>query len=261
MKFENAIDYVGDNHGPSQGALVNIIFRFILNLGAAMACWIPMNLFHKNGEFAGTAMIIAIAVLNFFYAINAVVWPNNDIASWTKGYGWCDIQLILWVPLETLNAAAVCAVMQNIADQVAIVRASGLTGQERRRKHIIQAFIILPVPMLQIILYYFVIAMRYNISGIIGCQAVFDPDWVFLVFFILPCPMFAISAAYFAGKLKRFSLFFSVFKISNSPLRQPSLGGATDKSTQFHEGRCGVLVIMALKPGTQRRGGDFTLWR
>lgn len=200
MKLEDAIKFVGVDYGPSTGQLINIIFRCTLNLISAVACWMPMRLFYKNRELAGTTMVIAIAILNFYYFVNALIWPNNNIAGWSKGYGWCDIQLASWVPLETLNAAAVCAILHNVSNQVALMRASGLSGKEKRRKHLIQALIIFPIPVLQLILHYFVIAIRYNISGVVGCQAVFDGDWVFLVFFILPCPMFSAVAAYFAGK-------------------------------------------------------------
>lgn len=207
MKFEDAIVSIGDDTGSSRGMIANIIFRFILNLGAAFACWIPMRLFYRNRELAGAAMVTATAILNFYYGVDSIIWPDNDVQAWFKGYGWCDIQLILWMPLETMNAAAICAVMQNIANQVSLMRASGLTGHEKRRKHIIQALIIFPMPALQATLYYFTIGMRYNISGIIGCQAVFQNNWVFLVFFLLPCPMFAVAAAYFAGESTAFALF------------------------------------------------------
>lgn len=208
MKLDAALALVGGDDNPTPGMLANIIFRFILNLGAAIACWVPLRLFHKNGELAGFSMVLATAILNFFYALNAVIWPNNDMSQWVKGYGWCDVQLALWMPLETLNAAAVCAVMQNIAAQVSVMRASTLTRQEKRRKHLIQALIIFPLPLLQLVLYYFAIAMRYNISGIIGCQAVFEANWVFLVFFLMPCPIFAVGAAYFSGLFFSFHGFF-----------------------------------------------------
>lgn len=201
MRLEAAVASVGGDYGPDPGMLANIVFRFTLNLTAAVACWVPMRLFHRNDELAGTAMAIAMALLNFYYALNSVIWSNNDIGSWPKGYGWCDIQLVSWIPLETLNAAAICAVMQNVSKQVSLARASDLTNEENRRKQINQALIIFPIPALQVILYYFVITMRYNISGIIGCQAVFEANWVFLVFFVLPCPIFAVAAAYFAGQI------------------------------------------------------------
>lgn len=200
MQLEAAIESVGGDYGPSPGILANIILRFTLNLAAAIACWVPLKLFHRKGELAGTAMVAAMALLNFYYALNSVVWHNDDVGSWPKGYGWCDIQLVSWIPLETLNSAAICAVMQNIANQVSLMRASGLTREEKTRKQIIQALIVFPLPVLQVVLYYFVIPMRYNISGIIGCQAVFQANWLFLVFFIVPIPVFAVAAAYYAGE-------------------------------------------------------------
>lgn len=175
MNLQSVIAYVGSFYGPTPDAMVNIFFRILLNLAAAVSCWVSLRLFHKNGELAGASMVVVIVLLNFFYAVNALLWPTDDIFNWPKGYAWCDIQLVLWVPLETLNAVAVCAVMQNIANQVSLLRATELTCEEKRKKRIFQALILFPVPVLQIVLYYFFIAMRYNISGIIGCQTVFDP--------------------------------------------------------------------------------------
>lgn len=202
MRLDAAIAYVGGDQDPTPGMLANIIFRFIINLAAAVACWVPASLFHKNGELAGTAMVIATAILNFYYAVNAVIWHDNDFGSWSQGHVWCDVQLLSFIPLETLNAAAICAVMQNISNQVSLMRSSGFTSKEKTRKNVLQALIIFPIPALQAILYYFTIARRYNISGIIGCQAVFTGNWVFLTFFLLPCPIFAVAAAYFAGESK-----------------------------------------------------------
>ncbi|CAN8097230.1 unnamed protein product [Discula destructiva] len=199
MKLDDATAFVGGDYDPTPLMTTNIVFRFVLNLGAAFACWVPLNLFYRHRELAGAAMVMATAIMNFYYGINSIIWPNNDIASWFGGFVWCDVQLALWTPLETINAAAICAVMQNIANQVSLMRASSLTPQEKRRKHMVQALIIFSVPVLQLILYYFTIGMRYNISGIVGCQAVFQANWVFLVAFILPCPLFAVAAAYFAA--------------------------------------------------------------
>lgn len=200
MRFDDAISFVGDDWGPTPLMVTNICFRFVLNLGASLACWVPLRLFYKNREFAGVAMVMATATMNFYYGVNAMIWPTNHIENWFTGYCWCDIQLAMWTPLETINAAAICAVMHNISNQVSLMRASDLTVHEKRRKHLIQALVIFPIPAMQLALYYFTIGMRYNISGILGCQAVFQANWIFLVFFLLPCPIYALVAAYFARK-------------------------------------------------------------
>ncbi|KAK2604557.1 hypothetical protein N8I77_007475 [Diaporthe amygdali] len=198
MHLEQAIDYVGGNYGPSTGQLLNIIFKCILHFGAVAACLVPLQLFSVSGELAGVVLVISSGIMNFYQFINALVWHNDDIANWPRGYGWCDVQLASACPLETLVAASICAILRNVANQISSLRATALTGNEKRRKNLVHALIIFPVPLLQGILYYFVIAVRYNISGIIGCQAVYQTNWVFLVFFLLPCPIFALSAGYYA---------------------------------------------------------------
>lgn len=209
MNLDQAIAHVGSHTAPTPSMLANIIARIIVNFTAFFACWVPFRLFHQHAELAGAAMVLATCILNLYYALNAVIWHNDDIHGWPKGNIWCDVQLASFIPLETLNAAAICAVMANIAKSVSptsnkMLSAALLTQGERRRKHLVQALIIFPVPLLQAVLYYFNIAMRYNISGIVGCQAVFPGNLVFLTVYLLPCPLFAVVAAYFAGKLSIF---------------------------------------------------------
>ncbi|KAG6364549.1 hypothetical protein INS49_006151 [Diaporthe citri] len=198
MHLEQAIDYVGGNYGPSTGQLLNIICRSILHFAAVVACLVPMQLFCRSGELAGATLVISGALMNLYHFTNTLTWHNDDIANWPRGYGWCDIQLASAVPLETMVAASTCAILRNVAIQISSLRATTLTGSEKRRKNLAHALIIFPVPLLEGILYFFVIKMRYNISGIIGCQAIFQTNWVFVVFFLLPCPIFSLCAGYYA---------------------------------------------------------------
>lgn len=200
MRLEDAITYVGGDYGPTTDQLLNIIFKSILHFAAVVACLVPMQLFCRRGELSGATLVISGVIMNLYHFINTLTWHNDDIANWSRGYGWCDIQLATAVPLETLVAASTCAILRNVANQISSLRATTLTGNEKRRKNLTHALIIFPVPLLQGILYFFVIGMRYNISGIVGCQAVFQTNWVFLVFFLFPCPIFSLCAGYYAGK-------------------------------------------------------------
>lgn len=200
MLRKDAIAEVGPNTQPDVSALLNIIFRVFFNLSAGIACWVPARLLWKNGELAGTTMVIVVAIINFHFAINTLLWPNDDIGNWYDGSGWCDYQVATWIPLETLNAAGVCAIMYHIANQVSLMRATALSLTEKRRKQIIQALIIFPIPVIELALYWLVVAQRYNITGIVGCQPIYDPSWVFLVFFQLPPAVYSVLAGWFAGK-------------------------------------------------------------
>lgn len=249
MHLEEAIEYVGGNYGPSTGQLLNIICRSILHFAAVVACLVPMQLFCRSGELAGATLVISGALMNLYHFTNTLTWHNDDIANWPRGYGWCDIQLASAVPLETLVAASTCAILRNVAVQISSLRATTLTGSEKRRKNLAHALIIFPVPSLQVILYFFVIKMRYNISGIIGCQAVFQTNWVFVLFFLLPCPILSLCAGYYAGKPLLQCSQPCILLTCGHP--QSSHGGGTGRLTTSLERVCGTLVTPALRPETQ----------
>ncbi|POS81545.1 pheromone receptor-1 [Diaporthe helianthi] len=198
MRLEEAIDYVGGDFGPSNVQLINIILRCILHFAAVVVCVVPMHLFCRSGELAGATLVASGAMVNLYHFCNTITWHNDDVANWPLAYGWCDIQLASTVPLETLVAASTCAILRNVSNSIISIRTTALMKSERRRKNLFYAFLIFPIPLLQVILYFFVTGQRYNISGIIGCQAVFQTNWVFLIFFILPCPIYALFAGYYA---------------------------------------------------------------
>lgn len=215
-----------------------------------------MQLFCRSGELAGATLVISGALMNLYHFTNTLTWHNDDIANWPRGYGWCDIQLASAVPLETLVAASTCAILRNVAIQISSLRATTLTGNEKRRKNLAHALIIFPVPLLQVILYFFVIKMRYNISGITGCQAVFQTNWVFVLFFLLPCPILSLCAGYYAGKPLLQCFQPCILLTCGHP--QSSHGGGTGRLTTSLERVCGTPVAPALRPETQGQGESST---
>ncbi|KAG8165720.1 hypothetical protein KVR01_004272 [Diaporthe batatas] len=170
MRLEDAIDYVAGDYGPSNAQLFNIILRSILHFAGVMACVVPMHLFCRSGEIAGATLVASGAIVNLYHLCNTITWYNDDIASWPLAYGWCDFQVATTVPLETLVAASTCAILRNVSNSITSLRVTALRKSEKRRKNLIHALIIFPVPLLQAILYYFVAAQRFNISGIIGSR-------------------------------------------------------------------------------------------
>lgn len=247
MLLEQAITYVTGDYGPSTTQLLNIILRCILHFAAVVVCVVPMHLFCRSSELAGATLVVSGVIMNLYHLINTLTWHNDDIANWPRAYGWCDIQLASGVPLETLVAASTCAILRNVANQISSLRATALRDSEKRRKNLTHALIIFPIPLVQVILYFFVIGMRYNISGIIGCQAVFQTNWVFLVFFLLPCPIFSLCAGYYAGKRVARSFYPRVILMCSS---QSSHGGDTGRLTPSLEKTCGILGTRVLRPET-----------
>lgn len=239
MRLEDAIDYIAGDYGPSPAKLVDIIMRCILHFAAVVACVVPMHLFCRSGELAGATLVASGAIKNLYHFCNTITWYNADIANWPRAYGWCDIQSATAVPLETLVAASTCAILRNVSNSIVSLRAAALRKSEKRRKNIIHALLIFPVPLLQVILYFFVIRKRYNISGTIGCQAVFQTNWVFLVFFILPCPIFAFCAGFYASKPIHHHYLQPRALLTCSPQSPP--GGDTGGSIKSLGRTCGAL--------------------
>jgi len=159
-----------------------------------------MRLLWRNGEFAAATLYVVVTILNVYYFVNALIWPDNNVQSWYAGYGWCDLQVYTIFPLETVYSACIFAVMRNLANRVGLMRATSLNAGERKRRNIIEALIIFPVALLQVLLTYFVLAQRYNVSTLIGCTSAYDPSWPFFVFFELPSPIYTFGAAIYASE-------------------------------------------------------------
>ncbi|KAK4196502.1 putative pheromone receptor [Triangularia verruculosa] len=178
---------------------VNLFFRVFLGLISLFITWVPARLLFRSGEFAGTVLCVITMILNSFTVINALIWRDNNVEEWFAGYGWCDIQTYIKFGLDTAFNISLFEIMRGLASKVAMNRATTLTSKERRRNRIVSAAVIFTVPAVQMILTYFVAVGRYNVSTLVGCGVYYFPNWIFLVFFVLPTPIFAVAAAIMAG--------------------------------------------------------------
>ncbi|KAK3322344.1 pheromone A receptor-domain-containing protein [Apodospora peruviana] len=178
---------------------VNLFFRVFLGFLSIFIAFVPARLLWWNGEFAATVFCITTIISSFFYAVNALIWRDDKIKTWYAGYGWCDVQVYIVFALETCYNICLFEIMRGLASKVALLRIGGLTTRERRRQHITSALVIFTIPFLQVVLTYFIIHRRYNVSTLAGCTAVYDHDWVFLVFFVLPSPIFILGAGIMAA--------------------------------------------------------------
>lgn len=179
---------------------VNLFCRVFLGLVSLFVTWIPARLLWRNGEFAGTCLCVTIWVLNFKTVVNALIWHNDNVTIWYAGYGWCDLQAYLSFPLHTAFNISLFEIMRGLASKVALHRVLAPTRKERHRERIISALVIFTFPVIQIALAYLVNLGRYNISTLVGCNVLYWPSWVYLVFYIIPTPSFAIAGAVMAGE-------------------------------------------------------------
>lgn len=182
------------------GLQANLFFRVFLGFVSLFVTWVPARLLWRNGEFAGTVFCVAMMVINFFTLVNALIWPDNNVADWFAGYGWCDLENYIYFAMHSVFNISLFEIMRSLASKVALDRAVRPTASERRRERIISALVIFTVPVIQVALTYVVIGGRYSVYTLVGCVPVYYPSWIYLVFYVLPTPIFILGAAVMAGE-------------------------------------------------------------
>ncbi|OIW33834.1 mating type pheromone G-protein coupled receptor [Coniochaeta ligniaria NRRL 30616] len=176
---------------------INLFFRVFLGILANLLCWVPMRLLWKNGEFSAAVYCVTTMTLNLYYVVNALLWRDDNVKDWFAGYGWCDLQMYTVFALETLYAACLSEIMRNLAKKVAMMRATSLSSSEKRRRILVEALIIFPFPLLQVIMTYFVLAQRYNVSTLIGCTNFYYRTWPYVVVYHVPTNVFSILSVFY----------------------------------------------------------------
>nr|CAO78568.1 pheromone receptor 1 [Neurospora crassa] len=181
------------------GLQVNLFFRVFLGILGILIPLVPARLLWINGEFSATVHCMSTVTLNFFYVVNSLIWRDNNVKKWYAGYGWCDFHTYVFFAVETVFHTTLFDIMLGLANKIGNPRVTSLSPKEKKRKDRISALIIFGNPLLQVLLTYFIITQRYDVLTLAGCNAVFDPNGVFFVFFILPSPVFTVGAAGLAG--------------------------------------------------------------
>lgn len=192
--------YLDRRYAPNPSLQANLVFRVLLAIIGTTLCIVPFRLLWRNGDFAAVVLITVVALMNFFTVLNSLIWNSDNWDNWWKGTGLCDIEVYLWTPLQTIYAAAIFAIIRQLAQQVKLARTSELSRKERSRRVLIQAAIIFPIPLIQLLFTWFDLAQRYNIGAVIGCMVVFDNSWPRFIVYDAPSPLFVFASAPFASK-------------------------------------------------------------
>ncbi|KAI1312040.1 GPCR fungal pheromone mating factor [Xylaria venustula] len=186
----------------NQGLLANLVARVIFASLGILLCWVPLRFLLRNGEFAVVVLIIDVTIMNIFTILNSIIWHDDNWSTWWDGTGLCDIEVYLSGPLQTIYAASIFTVMYHLAQQVKVTG----VGRDRRlkiRRNFIQAAIIFPVPVVQLLFTYFDLAQRYIIGTLVGCSAVYDSSWPKTLVFDAPPAVFAVLSVPYAILLWR----------------------------------------------------------
>ncbi|CAJ2510063.1 Uu.00g059630.m01.CDS01 [Anthostomella pinea] len=212
------------------GLVANLVCRVLLGIVGTLLCWVPFRLLYRNGEFAAVVLIVDVAIMNFFTILNSLIWNSDNWDSWWDGTGLCDIEVYVAGPLQTIYAASIFTVMRNLAQLVQMARVNQLGRQEKTRRNLLQAAIIFPIPLVQLLFTYFDLAQRYIIGTLIGCSAVYDSSWPKNMVYDAPPALFALLAVPYA--YLTWKRFRAISKKSQAALKSNTAASARANRTR-----------------------------
>jgi pheromone a factor receptor len=91
---------MADNADPYPDTIdhANAILLPMFSLLAILFTILPFCHFWKVKNFPALNIVFVNDLLCLQYFINAMIWRNNNITTWFKGYIYCDIQAATRVP-------------------------------------------------------------------------------------------------------------------------------------------------------------------
>ncbi|KAI1143769.1 pheromone A receptor-domain-containing protein [Hypoxylon sp. FL0543] len=237
---------IDQRYAPNPSLQANLAFRVILAIVGTSLCIVPFRLLWRNGDFAAVVLILDVALMNFITVLNSLIWHSDNWDNWWDGVGLCDLEVYIWMPLQTVYAAAIFAIIRQLARQVKVARATEPSRGERKRRVLMQAAIIFPVPLFQLLFTWFDLAQRYNIGTGVGCTPVFDNSWPRFLVYDAPNPLFVLASAPFA--VLTWTRYRAISKKTREALKSNSAASARANRTRFRLYNMSMSILVVYLP-------------
>ncbi|KAM5351387.1 hypothetical protein ACJ41O_004110 [Fusarium nematophilum] len=221
----------------------NLISRVVLGVVANLVCLVPLKHLYRNGEFAAVVFILNIEMSNLNTVVSALIWRDDDTSKWWPGYGLCDLNSYTHNFSIALFVTCLLAIMRNLAQQVGLLRANPLTVREKRRRNLVQALIMFPLPIVQLCWVWPLTAQRYVVGTLVGCSWVAWPSWPYVVFFIVAPVLASLMTAGYA--VLTYLRFREVAKTTRSAL---SSNRVANHRAQRTKRRLYLMVVSIMTP-------------
>nr|POE78479.1 pheromone a factor receptor [Quercus suber] len=184
----------------------------------------PLCWHFRNRNLGATVLVAWIIYLNFQTFVNAIVWHNDDIASWFRGFGLCDIEVKLQIASQVGAPAALCCVLRALAKVLDTDRASAVRSKAQiQRDNIIDITICVVPAVLQMAFHLIVQSERFYIFGMSGCIPAVSPTWVAILLIFVPPVILTLTDAYFSllvlFRLYKYRVTFSSILASSNTSR------------------------------------------
>ncbi|KAI5364773.1 hypothetical protein Slin15195_G043110 [Septoria linicola] len=208
----------------TQNVYARAIIFATFSLLAALLIWPPLTWHFKNRNIGATVLVACVCYANFQSFLNAILWSNDDFATWYKGEGLCDVEVKLQIFLVSAAPASISCVLRALAKVMDTERSTwGSSKAQRRRAYTVDLVCCIGIPLLQIPFHWIVQPFRYYVYGISGCTPPLNINWVTVVLILTPPALWALLNVYYSVlivvRLIRYRLHFRSILANNQTTR------------------------------------------
>lgn len=156
----------------------------------------------KNRNLSAASLVFWIVLTLFFDFINALIWPNDDMANWFNGFLLCDIEVKLMLGATVGIPGSLASIMKNLAMVLDTEKPIlSHTLAQRRRKLMIELLFSFGFPAYMMAIHYVVQPSRYYIYAIAGCLVSFDDSWPTVVLMWIWPSVLSLIGVFYSGKV------------------------------------------------------------
>ncbi|KAI0007801.1 pheromone A receptor-domain-containing protein [Xylariaceae sp. FL0662B] len=235
-------------YAPNPSLQANMVTRVLFAIIGTLFCWVPFRLLYRNGHTAAVVLIADVALLNTITVLNSLIWRSDNWDDWWDGTGLCDVEIYLLPSLDTVYSASIFAIVLHLAQQVKLMRAARPTQRERKRRAWIQAAIIFPVPIIQLLFTWFIIQRRYEIYTLIGCVPVYNNSWPSSLVYDAPSPAFVLASVPFA--FLSWKRYRAISKTTREALKANTAASARANRTRLRLYNMSLSILCVYLPVT-----------
>lgn len=140
-----------------------------------------------------------ICVFNGFSFIDSIIWSGPDPAEWWDGKVYCDIFSRVKSVFQIGLPAAGIGICRFLADATNPDPATTDLAHTRFRRNMIDLFLGVGLPLINIGLKVIVNPTRFCILGVSGCNGITDLSWPAVLLYHVWCPVLSCIAGIYAG--------------------------------------------------------------
>ncbi|KAL3708843.1 a-factor receptor [Talaromyces marneffei ATCC 18224] len=180
-----------DSYHRSTQAIVAPALSFL-----CLTLCIPPLIWHASHRNWGASFLVAYAMYgDLINALNALIWPTDDIDSWWDGVVFCDIQVKLSIAIQAGMPGALLCIFRSLALVMDVNNSALIPSRgERLRNKAVDVVFCIGFPVLSMVAHFCIQGTRYYIFAVAGCNPGTDESWPSYVF-LMCAPILCMAAA------------------------------------------------------------------